>query len=458
MNPDSRTYQSEHSRKILTGPIAGTVFRLALPVALGMLVQFLLASTNIFWVGKISPTAQDAVTTSTVVFWTIYAFVNVVSVGVAALASRFIGAQDPERATFYVRQGNGMAVVSGIILSIIGLFSVQHLLDFMETSPETAMLAKPYLQVIFGTATLVFVVESFLAAFRAAGDTRTPVICQIIVVVTNMVLDPMLIFGVGPFPELGVAGAAISTALAEFMGLFLLAYFLRSKQLGYRLNGRIFSVPKWHEMLRIGKIGLPTASQQFIFIVVYWFLIRIVHDFGQPAAAAMGIGNRMESFSYLICYGFGVAATSMVGQNLGANQPDRAEKGAWHAVLLAVGVTSVASVVLVSFPHVISGIFSPDETVRHYAADYLVILGLSQTFMAVEIALEGAFGGAGDTIPPMLVMIPGAVIRIPMAYYLCYDLNLGLNGVWWTLTITTFVKATVLALWFKRGAWKLKIV
>ena len=458
MTSDSRQFQTEHSKKILTGPIAGTVFRLALPVALGMLVQFLLASTNIFWVGRISPAAQDAVTTSTVVFWTIYAFVNIVSVGVAALASRFIGAQDTERATFYVRQGTGMAVVCGVTLSTVGLFSVQSLLDFMDTSPETAMLAKPYLQVMFATAAILFVAESMSAAFRAAGDTRTPTIYQIIVVVTNMVLDPLLIFGVGPLPELGVAGAAVSTALAEFMGLFLLAYFLRTKPLGYNLEGRIFSFPKWREMLRIGKIGLPTAGQQFTFIVVYWFLIRIVHDFGQPAAAAMGIGNRMESFSYLICYGFGVSATSMVGQNLGAGQPDRAEKAAWHSVLLAIGVTFVASVLFIVFPHFISGIFSPDEVVQRYAADYLVILGLSQTFMAVEIALEGAFGGAGDTIPPMLVMIPGAVIRIPMAYYLCYDLGWGLNGVWWTLTITTFIKATVLALWFKRGGWKLKKV
>jgi putative MATE family efflux protein len=456
MNSDSRTYQSEHSKKILTGPIAGTVFRLALPVALGMLVQFLLASTNIFWVGKISPAAQDAVTTSFIVFWTIYSFVSIVAVGVSALASRFIGAQDPEQATYYVKQGNGMAVLFGLTLSAIGMLTVQHMLDFMGTDPATARLAKPYLQVMFGTSALLFVAESMSSAFRAAGDTRTPTIYQIIVVVTNMVLDPALIFGIGPFPELGVTGAAVSTAISEFMGLFLLAYFLRTKNLGYHLNGRIFAFPKWTEMMRIAKIGLPTASQQFIFTIVYWFLIRIVHDFGQPAAAAMGIGNRMESFSYLICYGFGVAATTMVGQNLGAGQPDRAEKGAWHAVLLAVGVTFAASVVLISFPHFISSIFSPDETVRHYAADYLLILGLSQTFMAVEIALEGAFGGAGDTIPPMLVMVPGAIVRIPLAYYLCYDIGLGLNGVWWTLTITTFVKATILALWFRRGSWKLK--
>jgi putative MATE family efflux protein len=191
---------------------------------------------------------------------------------------------------------------------------------------------------------------------------------------------------------------------------------------------------------------------------VYWFLIKIVHEFGEAAGAAMGIGNRMESLSYLTCYGISVAASTMVGQNLGAAQPDRAARSAWSATGWAIAFTLLMSAAFIGFPRLIAGVFTDDPEVLQIAVDYLIILGLSQSAMAVEIVLEGAFGGAGDTVPPMLVMIPGAVVRVPLAYYLCFGLDWGINGVWWTLTITSAMKAIVLALWFQRGRWKLKEV
>jgi putative MATE family efflux protein len=201
---------------------------------------------------------------------------------------------------------------------------------------------------------------------------------------------------------------------------------------------------------------LPIATQQLIFIAVYWFLIRIVHHFGEPAGAAMGIGNRMESLSYLTCSGFAMAASTMVGQNLGAGNPDRAEKCAWGAAGLAVAFTTAMGAIFVIFPNLIVNIFTDDQSVHVIAADYLIILGLSQMTMALEIVIEGAFAGSGDTIPPMAVMIPGAVVRVPLAYYLAFDLGWGINGVWWTLTITTTIKAIILAIWFRRGRWKLR--
>jgi putative MATE family efflux protein len=209
-------------------------------------------------------------------------------------------------------------------------------------------------------------------------------------------------------------------------------------------------------MLRIGRIGLPMFTQQFVFVFVYWFLIKIVHQFGESAGAAMGIGNRMESFAYLTAFGFSVAAATMVGQNLGAGKPDRAARCAWGATGIAVLLSFTVSILFITVPKLIAGVFTDDPLVMTIAVDYLIILGLSQVAMAIEIVIEGAFGGAGDTIPPMVVMLPGAIIRIPMAYYLCFTLDWGINGVWWTLTITSILKAIVIGIWFKRGKWKLK--
>ena len=250
----------------------------------------------------------------------------------------------------------------------------------------------------------------------------------------------------------------MGTAVAIFIGAIWVAAKIWRGGLGYDVISRLTSRPQLREMFKIARIGLPLASQQFVFVMIYWFLIGFVHEFGPPAAAAMGIGNRMESFSYLTCYGFSISASTMVGQNLGAGKPDRAARCAWTALGIAVSITFIITILFLTIPRSIAGIFSDDPRVLPIAVDYLIILGLSQTTMATEIVLEGAFGGAGDTLPPMLVGIPGALLRIPLAYYLAFTLDWGINGVWWTLTITTIIKSSVLATWFYRGKWKLKQV
>jgi len=280
----------------------------------------------------------------------------------------------------------------------------------------------------------------------------------VLVVSINLVLDPLLIFGLGPVPAFGVAGASLATAIAIMIGVAVIMIRMSRHGLGYDISGFWKVRARVTDMLKIMRISIPITTQQFVFVFVYWFLIRIVHEFGEEAAAAMGIGNRMESFSYLTCYGFSLAASTMVGQNLGARKPDRAARCAWGTVGIAASLTFIISIFFIAIPRVIAGVFTNDPQVLGIAADYLIILGLSQMAMALEIVLEGAFGGAGDTVPPMAVLLPGAAIRIPLAYFLCFYLDWGINGVWWTLTITSGLKATILALWFRRGKWKLKQV
>ncbi|MCP4705151.1 MAG: hypothetical protein GY865_11115 [candidate division Zixibacteria bacterium] len=196
--------------------------------------------------------------------------------------------------------------------------------------------------------------------------------------------------------------------------------------------------------------------QSITFIIVYWFIIQIVHNYGDVAGAAMGLGNRMESMSYLIAFGFSMAASTLVGQNLGAGKPERAAKCAWGTMKLVILETSIVSILFITIPDSIAGLFSSDPEVIKIAADYLFILGLSQVFMGIEIVLEGAFSGAGDTLPPMIVSIPGSIARLPLAYYFCFVLDIGINGVWWSLTITSLIKTVVLLFWFKQGKWKKK--
>ncbi len=443
---------------ITSGSIVKTVLSLAMPVVAGMFMEFALHITDFYWVGKLGASAQDAVTSSMVVIWTMFAIISIISIGITALVSRFVGAKDMEKASFYTRQGFVMALIIGLLLSIIGYFVTPQMLRFMATGESTLLNAIPYLRISFGFAFLFFILETVYAIFRAVGDTKTPMMIGITTVLLNITLDPMLIFGWLGIPQMGVAGAAVATGLSGCIATVWATILLMRGKAGF-IPGNLLTVrPQLSELFRIARIGLPISSQQMVFVVVYWFLIKYVHQFGESAGAAMGIGNRMESISYLTCYGFSVAASTMVGQNLGAGKADRAASCAWGSMGVAIALTSVISMLFLTIPNIIAGVFTNDPEVLSIASDYLIILGLSQVTMAIEIVLEGAFGGAGDTIPPMVVSVPGSLARIPLAYYLCFTLDWGLNGIWWTLTITTIVKACALIIWFARGKWKMKKV
>jgi putative MATE family efflux protein len=443
---------------ITSGPIIKTIFSLAVPVVLGMMMQIILSVVNFFWVGRLGPTAQDAITSSMVLCWSVWSSITIVSIGLTALVSRNIGAKDTEKAAHYAHQGIWLAVFLSVVVSILGFIFTPMLIDFMGTGAETRQKAIPYLQIFFTSAIFFALFDSVSTIFRAAGNTKTPMMVSVMTIILNMILDPLLIFGIGPFPKLGVPGASLATMISVGIGCGTILYLLHKGKAGFSVTGLFRKKPIYSDMMRIVRIGVPITIQQLTFSVVYWFLIRIVHQYGDVAGAAMGIGNRMESISYLTCSGFGMAASAMVGQNLGAGKPDRAAKCAWGAAGIAVFITCIIGAVFIIVPQWITGIFTSDPAVHEIAADYLIILGLSQFTMAIEIVLEDSFSGAGDTIPVMVVLIPGAILRVPLAYYLCFNLGFGVNGVWWTMTITTVIKASVLALWFRRGKWKLKQV
>jgi len=448
-----------NKRQLVTeGPIVKALVTLAVPLIIGMFMEIALSVTHYFWVGKLGPTAQDAVTSTMIVIWTVFASSSVVSVGITALVSRNVGAQNHQRAAYFIKQGLALCVILGITLGAIGTIFAGHILEFMHASDETIRIGTPYLRIFFAAVVLLFVLETSYAALRASGNTKTPALIGIMVVMINLVLDPLFIFGIGPFPELGVAGAGVATTIAYAAGVAATLTFIFKGKLGYAPPKILPFDFSFKEMIKMLRIGLPMASHQLTFMAVYWFLIIIIHEYGESAGAAMGIGNRMESFSYMICQGISMAAAAMVGQNLGATKPERAARSAWYAVGLGMIVTAVISVFFLLFSREIPAIFSGSPVVISIARDYLIILALSQVSMAIEIILEGSFVGAGDTIPPMVVMIPGHLVRIPLAYYLCFTLDWGINGVWWTLTITTTVKAIILALWFKRGKWKEKVI
>lgn len=441
---------------ITEGPIFSTIVKLAWPVVAAMFLESALIMTDYFWVGFLGTPQQDALTSSIIVTWTMFATSAIIVTGLTAVVARAAGARREDDAAYAGMQGIQMAIGIGITIAISGFILTPGILRFMNASPQVVKLGIPYLRIFFSGIILFFINDALGSIFRASGNTKTPTLAFAIGTGLNIVLDPFFIFGWGPFPELGMAGAATATIISISVTFLTFIFLLLRKRLDFSLSAWYRTKPDIKTMLKIFKIGIPISTQNLVFVVVYWFIIQIVHEFGQAAGAAMGVGNRWESLSFLIVFGLSTAVSTMVGQNLGAGQPSRAAKSTWATIGLAIGETFIVSVLFISIPHLLAGIFTSDPAVIEISIDYLVILALSQVFMAVEIILEGAFSGAGDTIPPMLVSIPGSISRLPLAYLLCFTFDIGINGVWWTLTITSFVKAIILLLWFRRGKWKNK--
>jgi putative MATE family efflux protein len=214
----------------------------------------------------------------------------------------------------------------------------------------------------------------------------------------------------------------------------------------------------WRLIGRLVRIGMPISVSSVAFCVVYLFVNRITAGFGTEAVAALGIGNRIESVNYLISFGFSMAVATLVGQNLGAGNPERAASLARKTILIVSVFTGFTTVLFLAFPEAIVRIFVDDPAVIAAGKSYIRILALSQILMGWELVLEGAFSGAGDTLPPMFVSIPGSIIRIPLAWWLAVSLGWGVEGIWWTITVTTLVKGVALLIWFSRGHWKTKQV
>jgi len=443
-------------RDLTVGSIPRHILALAWPAITSLFSVTALNITDAFWVGKLGAAALAAVITSGYVYWIIRCLGAVVADGALAVVSRYIGAGEGEKASSVSGQATIFSLSASIVIALLGLYVSPKIFQLLGTEALVSKLGTTYLRIIFLATPFIFFWEVLFAVFKASGDTKTPMLVTLIAVGGNILLDPFLIFGIGPFPEMGTAGAATATLLSYLLGALILIYFLKKKEFILPLKFSKEFFPQGEVMFQILKIGLPLSLSGTLFSVVYLFIARITATFGTEAVAALGVGQRAESVSYMTCFGFAMAVSAIVGQNLGAKETGRAERGAWTTVGMVSLFTFFISIVFFALPKYITSFFISDPEVVTIASQYLMILALSQIFMGLEVVLEGAFLGAGDTIPPMIISMPGSIIRIPLAYYLGVHLQMGAVGIWWAITLTTIAKGLVFIFWFKRGGWKKK--
>lgn len=432
------------------------IFRLALPAVIENLsfsVVMFVDLVMIGWLERIP--AMSAVGAGGALSFIVGVIFLPLGIGVAALVARHVGARNMEEARAITGQGILLSAVVGAAASFALVVLAPEILETMNVTGEARELAIPYLRLLFGSLFFRLLFTAGASAIKGAGNTHTPMVVTGIMNVTNVLLNWLLIFGVGPFPRMGVTGAGIGSAVSFALGgaLMTAALFTRHSVIGMR--ARHLRGVSWRVMRTIFSVSLPNIGEQFFFQLGFVLYLRIVTQMGDAAIAAHSIGIRIESFSFLPGMGFAIAAGTLVGQSLGAGDERLAALSIKRTAFLASLMMSLAAVVLAVFPEYLAGIFKAPPPVRNLTVPCLMVGALAQIPLAVFMSYAGGLRGAGDTASAMIVAFAGVIlVRVPAALLLALVLRWGLVGVWVANGLDWSTRAVLAYIMVRRGAWR----
>ena len=441
-----------------SGPIGRAIILLAVPMVLEMLMESLFAVVDIFWVAHIGPDAVATVGLTESMLTLAYTAAMGLSIGVTAMVARRIGEKNPAAAAEAAVQGVALGVITALVIGVAGVLLAPTLLGLMGASPEVIATGQNYTRIMLGGNIVILLIFLINAIFRGAGDAAIAMRVLWLANSINIVLGPLLIFGVGPFPRLGLMGAAIATTIGRGTGVLYQLYRL------WRRDGRVvihrdqiaLKPAVMKTLLRLSGTG---TFQVFVGMASWIGLTRINASFGTDALAGYQIAIRIIIFALLPSWGLANAAATMVGQALGARKPERGEEAVWKAALYNVVFLGTAWLVFVIFANPIAHVFTQDPEVASIAASCLRIISYGYLFYAYGMVLTNSFNGAGDTwTPTWLNLFCFWLWEIPLAWVLAMHFNLGPQGVAWAVTIAFSTLAVASALLFRRGRWKLKAV
>jgi len=440
------------------GPVGRAIVLLAIPMVLEMLMESVFAVADIFFVSMLGAEVVATVGLTETVMALVYTVAAGLSIGVTALVARRVGEQDEEAAARATVQAVALGAALAVVLGVVGLAYARPLLRLMGASADVVAVGSGYAAVTLGGSGVVLLLFLLNAAFRGAGDAAVAMRVLAVANGLNIVLDPVLIFGLGPFPEMGVAGAAVATAASRVIGVaFQLAVLLRGDG-RLRVRARHVGIQP-AVMWRLVRLSGTGTLQSLIGTVSWIGLMRIVAEFGSEALAGYTVAIRVILFALLPAWGFGNAAATMVGQGLGAGDPDRAERAVWLAGLMNLALLgSAATAFLVAAPGII-GLFGTDAETSAYAVRCLRLVSVSFYLYAFGAVLTQSFNGAGDVwTPTLLNLVCIWVFEFPLAWTLAFPLGMGADGVFIALACSFSAITVVSALVFRRGRWRRVVV
>jgi putative MATE family efflux protein len=427
-------------------------------MVLEMLMESVFVVADVFFVGRLGPDAVATVGITESLMTLMYALAIGLSIGAAAVVSRRIGEKDREGAARAAIQSILLGLFVAGLAAILGATFGPRLLRVMGASDEVIRIGSDFARVMLGGSGTVLMLFLINAVFRGAGDAAIAMRVLWFANAINIALGPCLVFGLGPFPELGVTGAAVGTTIGRGSGVLYQLYLLA------RRGGRI-EIRASHLRLDIGvmrsilRISGTATFQNFVGMASWMGLVRILTGFGSAAVAGNTIGIRIILFALLPSFGVSNAAATLVGQNLGAGKPDRAEAAAWRAGMYNTICLSIVGAVFLLFAPQLIRFFTDDPEVARYGVRCLRIVSAGFLFYGYAMVLTAAFNGAGDTRTPTLINIACLWLwEIPLAWALAYPLALGPTGVFVAVSVAFSTMAFVAAWLFSRGTWKAKRV
>ncbi len=437
------------------GSINRAIFLLSIPMILEMAMESLLAVVDIYFVSLLkSNDAVTAVGLTESVMAIVYSLAMGVGMAATAMVARRIGEKDGDGASTAAANALYIGGFISVIISICGLMFYRDVLRLMGASDEIISVGSGYTEWMLGgnfTIVGLFLVN---AIFRGAGNAAIAMQSLWLANIVNMSLDPVLIFGWGPIPALGVQGAAVATNIGRTAGVLYQVYFLAGSRgiLKLRHDNTRFD---WSMVKRLLNVAAGNIGQFLISTASWLFLARIIVKFGSTAFAGYQYAIRIIIFTILPSWGMANAAATLVGQNLGANQPDRAERSVWKAGFLNMVFLGVISLAFYFLSEPIMGLFSKDAEVIGFGTQCLRIVAFGYVFYGYGMVIVQAFNGAGDTRTPTILNLFGYwLFQIPLAWWLAVKLHFGATGAFWAIAIAESVMAIVAIMVFRRGNWK----
>ncbi|MFI3208352.1 MAG: MATE family efflux transporter [Eubacteriales bacterium] len=432
---------------LLSGSIVGALTKLALPI---MATSFLQTGYNLIdmiWIGRVGSDAVAAVGVGSMYVWFANGLITIIKIGGQVKVGQNLGAKREEDALVFAKGAFQIAVVAAIVWGILSVMFREVMVGFfLLDNQDIVRNAQIYIVITCGCIFFNYMNQIFTGIWTAIGNSKVTLLATLIGLSLNIVLDPVLIFGLGPFPELGVAGAALATVFAQFIVFVVFCVVSKKETIIYSKFTNVCSI-EWGKIKEIVHIGFPAGIQSMMFTTISIILSRMITSFGDVAIAVQKVGTQVESISYMTAEGFATAINSFTAQNYGAKQQKRVNQGYMTAITIMILWGIFTSFMLIVFPAQIFRIFIQEEEMLQMGVDYLRIMGYSQIPMCVELATAGAFQGLGKTKPPSINSIILTGIRIPVAYFLCQT-SLGLNGIWWTITLSALAKGIVLPILF----------
>jgi len=441
-----------------TGPLSRAILLLSIPMVLEMAMESVFALTDAFFVSRLGTNAVATVGLTEAMVTILFAVAHGLGIGTTAMIARRIGEKNKPGARVAAAQAFLLGLVVSAAFAIPGVIFARDLLTAMGGSPELVASGFGYTRVIFGGSATIVLLFLLNAVFRGAGDAAIAMRVLWIANLINIVLDPCLIFGLGPFPEMGVAGAAVATTIGRGIGVAVQLYVLFFG--GSRIQIVLADLmPRFQVMSRLIRLSMGGMLQTLISHSSWLALVWIVGHFGSAAVAGYTIAIRLVIFAILPSWGLSNAAATLVGQNLGADRPDRAERSAWLAGIFNTVFLLGVAVVFVTAAGPLIRLFTTEAAVVAVGISCLRWVSYGYPFYAWGMVMEQAFNGAGDTYTPTVInLFCYWLFQLPLAWALAHSVGFDATGVFMAIMIAEAALAVVAVIVFRRGTWKTRTV